>query len=384
VLLYGSATPSVDLYYRAAKGGCGLVELKERTNRQAMPRVHIADMREEIKNGNRGMFSLALSNALASALSERRQAMLFLNRRGYTSIHLCRSCGYIVSCRDCSVSYTYHRERDRLVCHYCGLTAPVPRVCPACGSGEISGFGAGTERVEHDVLASFPNSRVLRMDRDTTSGKDSYAKILGAFRDGEADILIGTQMIAKGHDFPNVTLVGVLAADSILNFADFRASERTFQLLTQVAGRSGRGEHAGRVIIQTYNPDHFSIITAGNHDYQGFYRQEMIARRALQYPPFMNFGIFILSGRVDARVGEAAERLHGIIVKNAPRGLSVFPPARPPHAKIQERYRWRLIIKHRDISGLEEIARNASGDFYREKKPSGVDLSFDVNPFSML
>jgi len=222
------------------------------------------------------------------------------------------------------------------------------------------------------------------MDRDTTVGKDAYAKILDVFRSGGADILIGTQMIAKGHDFPDVTLVGALAADSILNFSDFRATERTFQLLTQVAGRSGRGEAPGAVVIQTYNPDHYSVASAKLHDYIGFYRQEMAARRALRYPPFMNIGIFLLTGLDDAKVSGLADGLYKAIEGSATEGLSLLAPNRPPHARLKERYRWRIVVKHADIAALEETSRKASRYFYGHAKPAGVDLSFDINPFSMI
>ena len=384
LLVFGSATPSVELFYKASGGDCELFALKERTNRKPLPVVNIVDMRDELKIGNRGIFSRKLIRALYDELSDNKQAILFLNRRGYSSFLLCRSCGYIVTCRNCSVSFTYHKESERLICHYCGLTAPVPLRCPVCNGPEIGGFGAGTEKVERDVLRIFPESRVLRMDRDTASGKDAYSKILNAFRDGEADILIGTQMIAKGHDFPNVTLVGVLAADAILNFTDFRATERTFQLLTQVAGRSGRGDASGRVVIQTYNPDHYSVASAKEHDYDGFYKQEMVARRELLYPPFMNIGVFLLTGRDDARVCRSAALLKQTLMAEDAGALAVIGPARPVHAKLKERYRWRIVIKHQSIETMEAAARRASDFFYKENKPAGVDLIFDINPFSML
>ena len=384
LLVYGSATPSVDLYYRAARGSCGIYVLNERTNRLPLPRVFITDMREELKNGNRSMFSRRLTRLLTGVLEERKQAILFLNRRGYSSFLLCRACGYIVSCRDCSVSFTYHRDSDRLVCHYCGLTAPAPHMCPSCGGTDVRSFGAGTERVEREIQQMFPRRRVLRMDRDTATGKDAYSRILNTFRNGDADILIGTQMIAKGHDFPNVTLVGVLAADSILNFSDFRATERTFQLLTQVAGRSGRGDAAGNVVIQTFNPDHFSVAAAKDHDYKSFYKQEMIARRALQYPPFMNIGVFMFTGVNDARVAESATFLYDVLKVALPDGLSILTPTRPPLAKIRERYRWRFVVKHRDVAVMESVARGMSDIFYKQKSSSGVDMSFDINPYSML
>jgi len=230
----------------------------------------------------------------------------------------------------------------------------------------------------------FPGGRILRMDRDTVAGKDAYERILSAFGRGEADILIGTQMIAKGHDFPNVTLVGVLAADAVLNFSDYRATERTFQLLTQVAGRSGRGDAEGSVVIQTYNPDHFCVTAAKNHDYLKFYKQEMIARRALKYPPFMHIGVFTLTGADEARVCGAADKLYRSAREEASGGYVLLPPTRPPVAKIKERYRWRFIMKHEKTVALEEAARKTAREFYGRGGDRWVDLSFDVDPYSML
>ncbi|MDR1438504.1 MAG: primosomal protein N', partial [Clostridiales bacterium] len=367
VLVYGSATPSVDTYYLAEQGRIELLEMASRANSSSLPQVSVTDMRDELRGGNRSMFGRPLAEAIRENLSAGMQSIIFMNRRGYASFMLCRDCGYIVTCRECSVSYTYHQDRDRLVCHYCGLTAPVPRQCPACGGGNVRQFGMGTERVEEEMRRAFPGCSVLRMDRDTTAGKDGHAKVLDEFAKKKTDILIGTQMIAKGHDFPNVTLVGVLAADSILNFNDYRAAERAFQLLTQVSGRSGRGGAPGRVIIQTYNPDHYSVRMAREHDYKGFYRQEIIARRELLYPPFRAIGAILATGPDDAQTRQAIEglcrRIGEIGAARGDAGLSMLAPMRPPIARIREKFRWRCIVKHPDAEALEGLLREALDDY---------------------
>jgi primosomal protein N' (replication factor Y) len=388
LLMYGSATPSVDTYFLAEQGKIRLLEMTGRANSSRLPDVTVTDMRDELRSGNRSIFGRPLEAAIRESLAAKKQAILFMNRRGYASFMLCRDCGYIVTCRECSVSYTYHQDRNRLVCHYCGLTAPVPSACPACGGGSVRQFGMGTERVEEEVRKAFAGCTVIRMDRDTTSGKDGHAKVLDEFARKKIDILIGTQMIAKGHDFPDVTLVGVLAADSILNFNDYRAAERAFQLLTQVSGRSGRGAAPGRAIIQTYNPDHYSVRMAREHDYKGFYRQEIIARRELLYPPFNAIGAILASGRDDAATRRAAEALCGRIgAIGAARGetaLTVLAPMRPPIAKVREKYRWRSILKHPDAEALESLIREALDGCLGGRELKNVDVSIDINPFSMM
>jgi primosomal protein N' (replication factor Y) len=385
LLLFGSATPSVDMYYMALQGKLSLQEMDSRANSSSLPEVTVTDMREQLKAGNRSMFGKPLEDAIRRNLQDGKQTMLFLNRRGYSSFMLCRDCGYIVTCSECSASYTYHRDRARLICHYCGLTAPAPSVCPACGGRDIRQFGVGTERVEEEVRKAFGGCSAVRMDGDTTSGKDGHARVLDSFSKNGADILIGTQMIAKGHDFPDVTLVGVLAADAILNFNDYRASERAFQLLTQVSGRAGRGAAAGRVIIQTYNPDHYSVRMAQNHDYKGFYRQEIIARRELLYPPFQAIGAIVASCRDDALARRAIDIVHGRLLDGRDgNGLTVLAPMRPPIGRIREKYRWRCVVKHPDEAELEGMLRAASDSFYGDRISQRVDLSVEVNPFSML
>lgn len=294
-LLLGSATPSLESYYLAKTGSYTLLELPHRVNGRPMPPVRIVDMRDELAAGNRSIFSAALLNAMRNALNRGEQIILFLNRRGYSTFVSCRGCGHVIQCDACDVSMTYHKSDHSLRCHYCGERKPVPQVCPQCGMPYLKYFGLGTQQVEEAVSSCFPTARVLRMDRDTTAKKDSHLAILNAFSNREADILIGTQMIAKGLDFPNVTLVGVVAADSTLHMPDFRAAERAFSLITQVAGRAGRDKADGQVIVQTYTPGHPSLQFARTHDYDGFFRREIGVRQQCLFPPFADFVRFLFS-----------------------------------------------------------------------------------------
>lgn len=385
-LVLGSATPSVETYYRAEKGKIGLVTLKERANRMLMPEVHIADMRKELEEGNRTPFSARLSAEISKNIEAGQQTMLFLNRRGYASFVLCRSCGYTVRCPSCSISLTYHSFDDRLICHYCGYTTLMPKTCPKCASPYIRQFGTGTQKVEEELKKYFPDCTVLRMDMDTTTGKNSHEEILRNFRENNINILVGTQMIAKGHDFPNVTLVGVLAADSLLNMDDFRASERTFQLLTQVSGRAGRGELPGRVVIQTYNTEDFSILAACGHDYQAFYSQETRIREKLEYPPYTNLASVLVSSVNDRLAFSKAKEVREDLMRrlDGVGGQLLLGPSRAPIAKMKNRFRWRIIIKCVSLEKLIDILTGASDGFRRLKGRSEVDLSVDINPFSML
>ena len=285
-LLLASATPSMRSFALAGRGDLALLEMPRRVNNRPMPAVHTVDMREEIRQGNRSVFSGALLDGLMRCMDSGKQAILFVNRRGYSTFVSCRSCGYVVSCTQCDVSMTYHSTERVLRCHYCGQEAPVPDVCPECGSKYIKYFGTGTQRVEEEVRRFFPEVPVLRMDNDTTRTKDAHEKLLSAFRRGEARILVGTQMIAKGLDFPDVTMVGIIAADAMLKLPDYRSAERTFQLLTQVAGRAGRADTPGEVYLQTYDPEHYAIETAARQDYRAFYEQEMHRRKRALYPPY--------------------------------------------------------------------------------------------------
>lgn len=386
-LVLGSATPSVVTFFKAQKGETALVKLNERTNRMKMPDVHTADMRKELEEGNRTPFSRRLSAEISKNIQAGQQTILFLNRRGYASFVLCRSCGYTVKCPSCSISMTYHSFDDRLICHYCGYTTMMPRTCPKCASTYIRQFGTGTQKVEEELKKYFPDCSVLRMDMDTTTGKNSHEEILRTFREKNVNVLVGTQMIAKGHDFPNVTLVGVLAADSLLNIDDFRASERTFQLLTQVSGRAGRGELPGRVVIQTYNTEDFSILAACSHDYAGFYIQEIKVREKLNYPPFTNLASVIASSINDRLAFAKAKEVRETLVKlfgGFREGDLLLGPARAPVAKIKNRYRWRIIIKCASLEKLIEVLAETSDEFRRLKGRNDVDLSVDINPNNML
>ena len=285
-VILGSATPSLETFARAKKGVYQLLTLSKRMNDQSLPTVDIVDMREELREGNRTMFSRVLYDKLQDRLMKKEQTVLFLNKRGHSSFVMCRDCGYVIQCPNCDISLTYHRYQQQMKCHYCGYEAVVPTICPECTSEHIRYFGTGTQKVEEELGKIFPEARVIRMDVDTTSRKGSHEKLLTAFQEGKADILLGTQMIAKGLDFPNITLVGVLSADTMLHLPDFRSSEKTFQLLTQVSGRAGRHELAGEVVIQTYSPEHYSIELAGQQDYDQFYQKEMMIRKIHRYPPF--------------------------------------------------------------------------------------------------
>ena len=285
-LLLASATPSMRSFALAGRGDLTLLTMPRRVNNRPMPEVHVVDMREELRAGNRSVFSGALLTGLTRCLDEGHQAILFVNRRGYSTFVSCRSCGYTVTCSQCDVSMTYHSAENVLRCHYCGQEMPVPRTCPECGSPYIKYFGVGTQRVEEEVRKFFPDVPVLRMDNDTTRTKDAHAQLLGRFRSGEARVLVGTQMIAKGLDFPEVTMVGIIAADAMLKLPDYRSAERTFQLLTQVAGRAGRAEHPGEVFLQTYDPENYAIEAASRQDYRAFYEEEMMRRRRALYPPY--------------------------------------------------------------------------------------------------
>jgi primosomal protein N' (replication factor Y) len=387
LLLLGSATPSVDTYYRAKKEEIGLIRLTERANNALLPRVEIVDLRNELEEGNRSIFSRKLSNEIEGNIKSGQQTMLFLNRRGYSSFVLCRSCGFAIKCPNCNITLTYHSSDDRLICHYCGFTVRMPGNCPRCKSTYIKQFGTGTQKVEEELKKQFDGCSVIRMDADTTTGKNSHYEILKAFKEKNINIMVGTQMIAKGHDFSNVTLVGVLAADSLLNMDDFRAAEKTFQLITQVAGRAGRGEIPGRVVIQTYNTEDFSINAAREQNYTSFYNQEIRIREKLEYPPFTNIATVILSGTDDRLTFSKAKTVKQEFVSGfsdfADR-YDVLGPSRPPLSRLKNRYRWRIVIKCKDIDKIINVLRSVSDWFNSTRKKANVELSVDINPFSML
>ena len=345
-LVLGSATPSLESYTRALAGEYGLYRLPSRAvSGSVIPKVTVVDLRKELREGNRGIFSRQLLTLMAMRLQRHEQIMLFLNRRGFTGFISCRSCGQPIKCPHCDVSMTVHKN-GRLVCHYCGHNVPMPDRCPACGSPYIAGFGVGTQKVEAEVKKLFPEASTLRMDMDTTSRKDGHSKILAAFGTGEADILIGTQMIVKGHDFPNVTLVGVLAADLSLYAQDFRASERTFQLLTQAAGRAGRGSVPGDVVIQTYSPDNYAVAAAARQDYYGFYRREMVFRSLMNYPPAGSMLFVLVSSEQEESAWKEAKAIAVELLSEADEKTSVIGPSDAGISKLKDQYRKQLFVKH--------------------------------------
>ena len=388
VLVLGSATPSVSTYMRAMPGvrpenRLELVELRQRVKGRPLPEVEIVDMRGEFERGNRSVFSGRLSAELRRCLDEGHQAMLFINRRGHSTFVSCRACGYVVRCDQCDVTMTYHQAENALRCHYCGKTLPPPKQCPQCGSGYIKYFGAGTQKVQEEVRRLFPDARVIRMDVDTTREKDAHARILDRFRSGEANVLVGTQMIAKGLDFPNVTLVGVVAADMSLNLPDFRSAERTFQLITQVAGRAGRARDAGRVVVQTYDPDHYAIRLAAAQDYRAFYTRESAYRRAALYPPFTVIARIVYSAR-DARLAQSAAedaeaRLGAWLDETGARRDAVqLRAAEAPIKLLRGEARWQVFMKmyfKADLDGAAALMQSLA-----DAAPEGVRAELEINP----
>lgn len=348
VLVMGTATPSVESYFGARTGRFEWVTLKERVHGRSFPQVEVVDMREELKEGNRSIFSRPLRESLETCVDRGEQAVLFLNRRGFSTFVLCRECGETVQCPHCDISLTYHRTNQTLRCHYCGYTSGVPQECPSCNSSHIRYFGTGTQRVEEELARWMPGLRVIRMDVDTTSRKGSHERLLSAFGAGEADVLLGTQMIAKGLDFPQVTLVGVIAADTMLHLPDFRAAERTFQLLTQVGGRAGRHEKPGRVVVQTYSPEHYSIQLAAGHEGETFYRQECLNRKRHRYPPFCRLFTLLFSHRDRGALMTVAHRSAQFLMSRLPEGGEVLGPVPAPIPRIKDRYRIQIMIKYED------------------------------------
>lgn len=375
LVLLGSATPALESYHHALQGNYALVELASRVESRALPKVEVVDMREQFEQGNRSMFSHSLQDALRQLEQSGEQAIILLNRRGYSSFVLCRECGYVIQCPNCQVSLTYHQGDNRLHCHYCLHREILPNSCPKCASRYLRQFGVGTEQVQSVFRKEFPNLKVLRLDADTTRRKGAHGKILQEFSRGDAQVLIGTQMVAKGLDFPKVTLVGVLSADLGLNFPDIRAAERTFQLLTQVAGRSGRGDRPGRVIVQAYDPRHFAIGYAQNHDYLSFYRQEISFRRSLGYPPFNHLTRILCSGPKVETESVSATIYEHLLKQGLPKD-NLYGPSPAPIGRIQGRYRWQILIK---------TSTHPGGLFTSLPKPTqDVQVVVDIDPMFML
>ena len=382
-VVLGSATPSLESFYSCRTGRYQLLELRNRSRRQELPSVYIQDMREELKAGNRSILSDRLRELMEDRLEKKEQIMLFLNRRGYAGFVCCRACGYVVKCPHCDVSLSMHRN-GRMVCHYCGYEEPVIHVCPSCGSPYVGGFRAGTQQVEELVRRQFPQARVLRMDLDTTKQKDGHEKILETFADERADILIGTQMIVKGHDFPKVTLVGILAADLSLYSDDYRSAERTFQLLTQAAGRAGRGDRAGEVVIQTYSPDHYGIQMAAAQDYEGFYEEEMRYRELMGYPPVEHLLAVLMTGPEEEQLHLAADYLKQFLKRIDPGGrMQVIGPASPYVAKVSDVYRRVLYIKEEEKSILIEAKNRMEQYIEANKGFQTLRIQFDLDPMGV-
>lgn len=383
-VVLGSATPSLESFARAKKGAYHLLTLSHRMNKQSLPSVEIVDMREELRNGNRTMFSTLLIEKMKDRLKKKEQIVLFLNKRGHSSFIMCRNCGLVANCPNCEISLTYHRVTEQLKCHYCGYEAIVPTKCPDCGSTHIRYFGTGTQKVEEQLQKLLPEARIIRMDVDTTSRKGAHEKLLAAFGEGKADILLGTQMIAKGLDFPNITLVGVLSADTMLHLPDFRSSEKTFQLLTQVSGRAGRHHLEGEVIIQTYTPNHYSIVLAGEQNYEQFYLKEMMLRKIGQYPPFY-YLVLINIAHIDLlKVVNIAEKISRFLQNSLSKDSILLGPTASPIARINNRYRYQVLIKYKRESHLLETLRKIIHHYEIEKKDKNLSISIDLNPFSFM
>lgn len=387
-VVLGSATPSTDSYYKAKNGEYRLLMLNRRVHEKPLPACEVVDLREELKQGNRSILSERLTELMEERLQNGQQTMLFINRRGLSGFVSCRACGHVIKCPHCDVSLSQHSasaygERGRMVCHYCGYEEPEPQNCPVCGSKYISGFKAGTEKVEMIVKQRFPQARVLRMDMDTTRSKEGYEQILSGFANREADILIGTQMIVKGHDFPYVTLVGVLAADLSLHISDYHAAERTFQLLVQAAGRAGRGELPGEVVIQTYDPEHYSIVTAKAQDYEAFYEQEIAYRELMSYPPVWNLLVILCASRTKEAATEGAACLAGQAgawIKASDERVYVVGPADAAVAKVNDVYKKVIYFKTQKYETLVKI-KDMAEKFTRDNRDyKDVMIQFDFNP----
>ena len=380
-LVLGSATPAVETYKRAREGEFSLIRLEKRINKKPMPEITIADMRREVRRGNSSPFSSALKEELDKCLSMDKQAILFLNRRGYSQTVICKECGYVAKCEACDVSLTYHREDNCLKCHYCGMKYNTLPACPDCGGVKLTYTGTGTQKIVEQLQKLYPTARIIRMDNDTTSGKEGHYKILKTFGEHKADILVGTQMIAKGHDFPAVTLVGILDADMSLHFSDYRSGERTFQLLTQVAGRSGRAEEKGKVVLQTFDPENDVLRFATSYDYEGFYQNEVSLRAAMQFPPFAKIVRVLVSSEDDKKALEALREIYVSLEKlytdNMEKFL-FFNKMRSPVKKIQNKYRYQVLMRLVDGSVLPQIY-----DICAEARTRDAFVGVEENPANM-
>ena len=390
-LVLGSATPSVEEYYRAKENEYELITIKERANKKPLPKIELIDMKNELSLGNKSIFSYKLQSEIEEALNKNNQVILFLNRRGYGNFVSCRKCGYVFSCKNCDISLTYHKYKNIGTCHYCGYEENIPKTCPECGSDYVKPFGIGTEKVEEEVKKLFKNAKVLRMDKDTTSKKGELDKILNKFKNKEANVLIGTQMLSKGLDFEDVTLVGILSADMMLNFPDFRSFETTFQLITQVSGRAGRSHKEGKVVLQTYDTDHYVIRRSLNYDFEGFYEDEIKVRKIFNYAPFNNMISVVVSGKNESLVEKNINKMYNsLIYLLKERGVEDFDFILGPNAcaisKINQNYRYQLLFKddNIEINLLKGIIKYICITKKEVVFDKDVNISIDVNPNNIL
>lgn len=383
-VVLGSATPSLESFARAKKDVYQLTTLTKRTNEQAMPKVEIVDMREELHAGNRTMFSRDLKEKIEHRIKKGEQIVLLLNRRGYSTFVMCRDCGHVKECPHCDIALNFHKQHNKLKCHYCSKEEPMPTICPECESDLIRYFGTGTERVEESLTQLIPEASVIRMDVDTTRRKGAHERLLNRFINKEADILLGTQMIAKGLDFPNVTLVGVLAADSMLHLPDFRSSEKTFQLITQVSGRAGRHDLPGEVIVQTYTPEHYSIEFASQYKYNQFYEEEMAIRRKFRYPPYVFLTLITVSHKNHVKVIQATQRIVQLLLQNVQKETVVLGPTPSPIARIKDRYRYQCMIKYRREPQLQKLITKIIDQFNDDILKDDLLIVVDMEPYQLM
>jgi primosomal protein N' (replication factor Y) len=391
VVVLGTGTPSVQTYHNAKRGRYGLISMPTRVEKRPLPKIQIVDMKKASSGrGGEGILSEGMKEAIQRNLEEERQSIIFLNRRGFHRVYLCRSCGKALTCPNCDVTLIYHKGDNRLACHYCGFYSERRERCNACGQNRLKAYGFGTERLEKELSDIFPEARVGRMDRDSTRRKGYATKILKRFNEQEMDILVGTQMVTKGYHFPNVTLVGVIAADLSLGFPDFRAAERTFHLLSQVAGRAGRGDHPGTVIIQTFNPEHYAIRSAKDHDHESFFNNEKELRFQLGYPPFSHLACLRFQGNskklTESMSHHLSRKLHGILTSRRKRGeaIQILGPVEAPMSKLKGKFRWQILIKSKSVQNLHLFLREVDHMKARLLKGSGVNLVIDVDPYQML
>ena len=380
-LVFGSATPDINTMYQAKNNKIALYTLTKRATNSELPEIEIVDLRNELAIGNKSMLSYKLQKEILENLKNKKQTILYLNRRGYSTFIMCRECGYVARCKNCNISLTYHMKENKLKCHYCGFETNVIKQCPSCGSNKVKYFGTGTQKLETEIHKLYPEASTIRLDIDTVTKKNSHEKILNSFKNENIDILIGTQMVVKGHHFPNVTLVGVVSADGSLNLDDYRAVEKTFQTLVQVSGRSGR-EQKGKVIIQTYNPDHYAIIDSQKQDYDLFYNQEIELRKMLNYPPFCDIIMIRFSGENLEEIKKLSNIVYKKIKSINSETINIYKPVSSPIDRIKNKYRWRIIIKCKLNSKMLDIINYALED-EKIKKNKNISIIVDINPNSM-